>query len=144
MVMGLTAKQSRFVNSYKELGDATKSAISAGYAPKSAYVEGSRLLKNVKVLAEIQQWKAKKSTEITKEDFVDLALKDYKELEVTEANKPRFLDIAGKALGYLGVEKNSPSQINNSTINILSIDTNNLSQEKIWDKVRSLIENNPQ
>ena len=33
---------------------ATQAAIGAGYSPKTAHVQGSRLLKNVKVMSEIQ------------------------------------------------------------------------------------------
>ena len=33
---------------------ATQAAIGAGYSPKTAHVQGSRMLKNVKVMSEIQ------------------------------------------------------------------------------------------
>ena len=47
---GLTGKQQAFVAAYLANGfNATKAAISAGYAPGSAYAEGSRLLRNPKV-----------------------------------------------------------------------------------------------
>lgn len=45
-----------------------------------------------------------------------MAVNDYKALELTEANKPRFLDIAGKALGYIG--SNQDSKVTNQTLNI--------------------------
>ena len=34
--------------------NATQAAIGAGYSPKTAHVQGSRMLKNVKVMSEIQ------------------------------------------------------------------------------------------
>lgn len=52
----LTPKQTRFVAEYLANGlNATKAAISAGYSAKNADTEGSRLLVNVKVAAEISR-----------------------------------------------------------------------------------------
>ena len=49
----LTQKQQRFVDAYLETGHIQNAAIKAGYAKSGAHVEGSRLLKNPKVLAKI-------------------------------------------------------------------------------------------
>ncbi len=50
----LTGKQLTFKAEYFSNGfNATKAAIAAGYAPDSAHVEGSRLLRNAKVSAAI-------------------------------------------------------------------------------------------
>ena len=50
----LTGKQQAFVAAYLSNGfNATKAAVEAGYAPDSAHVEGSRLLRNAKVQAAI-------------------------------------------------------------------------------------------
>ena len=49
----LTQKQQRFVDAYLETGHIQNAAIKAGYARSGAHVEGSRLLKNPKVLAKI-------------------------------------------------------------------------------------------
>lgn len=133
----LTTKQQRFIEAYKQHGDATKAAISAGYAVKSANVEGSRLLKSAKILAELKHWKHRKASEMTKHDFVDLALQDYRQLDVTEPNKPRFLDLAGKALGHLG--NNVPS-ITNNTLNVTKIEMNSLPSPAKWDALRSIME----
>ncbi|PTG00729.1 terminase small subunit [Staphylococcus chromogenes] len=46
---GLTPRQVRFVNEYIKTLNITQSAIKAGYAPNSAHVTGSRLLRNEKV-----------------------------------------------------------------------------------------------
>jgi phage terminase small subunit len=51
--MSLTAKQLRFVEAYLLDPNGKKAAIAAGYSPKSAEVEGSRLLSNAKVAAEL-------------------------------------------------------------------------------------------
>ncbi|WP_105989222.1 terminase small subunit [Staphylococcus agnetis] len=45
----LTPRQVRFVNEYIKTLNITQSAIKAGYAPNSAHVTGSRLLRNEKV-----------------------------------------------------------------------------------------------
>ncbi|MGV3187936.1 terminase small subunit [Staphylococcus chromogenes] len=50
----LTPKQVRFVNEYIKTLNITRSAIKAGYAPNSAHVTGSRLLRNEKVNEYIQ------------------------------------------------------------------------------------------
>ena len=42
---GLTDKQKKFAWEYWNLGNATKSAINAGYSERSAYSQGSALLK---------------------------------------------------------------------------------------------------
>lgn len=47
----LPLKQRKFVKYYKETGNGTKSAKLAGYSEKSAAVQASRLLRNEKVLA---------------------------------------------------------------------------------------------
>ncbi len=47
--MKLNQKQKRFCEEYVRLGNATRSAIEAGYSKKTAYSQGQRLLKNVEV-----------------------------------------------------------------------------------------------
>ena len=132
----LNSRQSKFLASYQLTGNATESAINAGYSAKTAHIEGYRLLKHPKILAELNAWKDKKLTmQLSKTDFVDLAISDYKQLEVTEPNKPRFLDIAGKALGYIGNESKNQSITNNTQINI-NIDAN---QNELWDIARKLL-----
>lgn len=46
---GSAVKLKKFADSYLETGDATKSAISAGYSAKSARQKGNQLLRNEKV-----------------------------------------------------------------------------------------------
>ena len=139
MASKLTSKQSKFIASYQITGNGTQAAINAGYSEKSAPTLACQLLANPKVKAQLEAWKAKKTSECTKDDFVDLALSDYKNLEITEPNKPRFLDIAGKALGYIGPQ-NIPSVTNNTQINITL--TGNETQEQLWAMTRKLLEGN--
>lgn len=136
----LTLKQERFITAYKQLGDATKAAISAGYSAKSANVEANRLLKNPKILEAVKQLKIARNSAITKDDFVGMAIEDYKSLDTTEPNKPRFLDLAGKALGYTGSGAlNGPQSVtNNVQININEVNT--LPQLDKWNVLRGLLE----
>mgnify|MGYP001178587014 FL=1 len=43
-----------FIEAYCMGENATQAAIGAGYSPKTAHVQGSRMLRNVKVLSHIQ------------------------------------------------------------------------------------------
>lgn len=53
--MALTAKQAKFVAEYAVDLNATQAAIRAGYSEKTAYSQGSRLLKDVEVQHALQQ-----------------------------------------------------------------------------------------
>jgi len=50
--MKFTFKQQRFIDSYN--GNATEAAINANYSPKSADVQGVRLLRNARIVEAIQ------------------------------------------------------------------------------------------
>jgi len=52
--MPLNARQSRFVNEYLVDMNATNAAVRAGYSPKTAKSQASRLLTNVYLKTEIQ------------------------------------------------------------------------------------------
>lgn len=68
----LTDKQARFVREYLVDLNAKQAAIRAGYSPRSAEVEGSRLLKHAKVSAAIARERCEigKRTGITPERVV--------------------------------------------------------------------------
>jgi phage terminase small subunit len=59
--VSLTPRQLRFVEEYLLDLNATAAARRAGYSPKTAEVQGSRLLRNVKVQSEIQQLQCERS-----------------------------------------------------------------------------------
>lgn len=63
-VRDLTAQQARFVEEYLLDLNATQAAIRAGYSPRSAEVEGSRLLRNAKVADEVARAKAERSARV--------------------------------------------------------------------------------
>jgi phage terminase small subunit len=66
-VAGLSDKQKRFVDEYLIDLNATQAAIRAGYSPKTAQEQSSRLLSNVMIQALIQERRleAQKRNEIT-------------------------------------------------------------------------------
>lgn len=57
----MTAKQKRFCDEYMIDLNATQAAIRAGYSPKTACEQASRLLANVKVQDEIARQMAERS-----------------------------------------------------------------------------------
>jgi len=89
----LNHRQTAFVQAYLKSGNATKSAIQAGYSPKTAYSNGQRLLKNDEVARVLQQYhqEAMIESKITVEDVLrrinylaDNAKEDYAKLKALE------------------------------------------------------------
>ena len=58
----LTPRQHRFAEAYAACGNATEAAKRAGYSEKTAYAQGSRLLKHADVAALITQLQADAAT----------------------------------------------------------------------------------
>ena len=141
MAKAINTMEAKFLGFYlaDPTGNATQAALKAGYSPKSAGQQGSQLLRKPKLIAEIEKHKASRREELSKESYIDLAIKDYKSLDAKEPNKPRFLDIAGKALGYIGANNDQkPSTINNLTqINITGAEN----QSELWELTRKLLGN---
>lgn len=69
----LTEKQKLFAEIYVRNFNATQAAIKAGYAPASAFVTGSRLLKHTKVRAYVDELKAlkKEALLLSEDDIVE-------------------------------------------------------------------------
>lgn len=59
----MTAKQKRFCEEFVKTGNATQSAIKAGYSEKSANEQGARLLAKVSIKSYIQSLQAEIKTE---------------------------------------------------------------------------------
>jgi phage terminase small subunit len=60
-VIPLTPKHARFVAEYLIDSNATQAAIRCGYRAKSAHVQGARMLRNVKVRAELTRRQAEQA-----------------------------------------------------------------------------------
>ena len=63
----MTERQERFCQEYSKLGNATQSAINAGYSEKTAYSCGQRLLKDVEVQTRIKELQG----EIKNQNIID-------------------------------------------------------------------------
>ena len=59
----MTAKQKRFCEEFVKTGNATQSAIKAGYSEKTANEQGARLLAKVSIKSYIQSLQAEIKTE---------------------------------------------------------------------------------
>ena len=136
----LTSKQAKFVASYQLTHDATESAKNAGYSAKNAAPQGCRLMKDPEILAELSQWRAKKGQELSKPDFIDMAMEDYRNVEVKEPNRPRFLEIVGKTLGHLGsgIDSRPQQSVTLNQININAIESS-ASSADLWSLTRKLL-----
>ena len=66
--MAITWKQQKFIDEYMADLNATQAAIRAGYSEKTAYSQGSRLLSNVEIKAEVER--RMKATRMTADDIV--------------------------------------------------------------------------
>ena len=98
--MALTPKQQAFIENYMIDLNATKAAIAAGYSPKTAQEQGSRLLSNVMVAKalEIEQRKRTNSAGITAE-YVLLGIKGIAdEEEGRNTDKLKAFELLGKHL----------------------------------------------
>ena len=81
----LNDKQKRFVYEYSLDLNATQAAIRAGYAQKTAYSQGQRLLKNVEISAEIGRMR--KETEKRTEVTLDRIIAEYSRVAFTGLSK---------------------------------------------------------
>ena len=138
----LTAKQSLFIEAYKSTGNLKQAVIQAGYSPRSdgsLAVEANRLLKNPKISLELANWKLKKAKDLTKDDYVDIAMGVFKGGEFKEEpSRVRGLELVGKTLGYVGNDGGSrPNQTLNMQINV----TGSELPPELWELTRKLIGN---
>lgn len=133
-----------FVNEYVISQNASKSARAAGYNTKRPSITGYKLLQKPAIKAAIAAYQAAelekseeklKTFELSKEKFTETAWKKFETVE-DETIKPRYLDIAGRSLGYLG--KDGASTTNNNLI--INVDAKSLPAGERWDRLRQLID----
>lgn len=137
--MALTAKMQKFVASYQLTSNSTQSAINAGYSVKTAPQAGCRMLKNPKIVNELEQWRVKKSKEYSKDDLIDKCMNDYEAVDVKEANRPRFIELTAKLLNYIG--SNQDSRPNQSlTVNVSL--TGKETEQELLGMIRKLLTGN--
>ena len=89
-----------FAREYVRTGKQRLAAIAAGYAPGSADVQGSRLMKRPGVVAEVQRLEALRDAE-EKIDrlYVLKGLYDMAEEAEKDSDRIRALELLGKSLG---------------------------------------------
>lgn len=93
-------RQNRFVCEYLKTGNATESAIQAGYSKKTAYSIGQRLLKNVEIMKNIEEHREKISQET--QLSVSEIVKEIRCMALnaeTESNRLKAYDMLMKHLG---------------------------------------------
>lgn len=83
--MALTAKQKTFVAEYLVDLNATRAAKEAGYSEKTAFVQGSRMLRNVKVRKAVEEGQKKKLAKL--EISAEAVLNEIKLLAFARMNK---------------------------------------------------------
>ena len=134
--MPLTPKQHRFVTEYLVDLNASQAALRAGYSPRTAPQQGSRLLKNVDVQAAIatQQSQQLQAVEVRIEDVLrdlkaiahtDLqTLSEQSGIQARWADKLKALELLMKHLGLAAPEQHqhlhqhvhfTPEQLNRMT-----------------------------
>ncbi len=120
----LTPKQQQFAREYLVDFNATQAAIRAGYSEKTACEQGSRLLANVKVQAEIQRLGQKSAAklEITRESIMrELAAMGFAHPvgKVKLPEKLRALELLGKAVGMFD-SREAPAAAENNLFNAIA------------------------
>jgi phage terminase small subunit len=114
----INERQSLFVSEYLKIGNATESAIKAGYSSKTSYSIGQRLLKNVEIMRIIGKHREEISREA--ELTVSEVVKEIRQLALkakSESNRLKAYDMLMKHLGgYVNdlriIESLSEDQVN--------------------------------
>lgn len=96
----------RFAQEYVVDLNETQAAIRAGYSPKTAHAQASRLLKNVKVREYVKDAISSRSkrTEITQ----DRVLQEYAKIAFTDL--PGIVNFDGRSMSVEDFEKLTPAQ----------------------------------
>ena len=133
----MNERQSNFVSEYLKTGNASESAIRAGYSKKTAYSIGQRLLKNVEIQKEIEKHREKisKETELTISEVVKEIRALAQDAE-SDSNKLKAYDMLMKHLGgYVNelkiIDSLSDEKINELCEKIIERFETNGKQERI-------------
>ena len=98
----MNIKQAVFVREYAVDSNATQAAIRAGYSRRTAYAQGSRLLKNAEVHAEIEARQKRQSARVDVE--IDEIVQGLRSIAEDASAPPAARVSAWKALGdYKGM-----------------------------------------
>jgi phage terminase small subunit len=96
----LTPKRQTFATSYALTGNGVQSAIEAGYAPGSAHVEASRLLRVAKVAAAIDEERARlrERSDLKAQDVIDGLRQIAEDESARNSDRIRAYELLGKHL----------------------------------------------
>jgi phage terminase small subunit len=150
----LTDKQRLFCLYYVKSFNQTMAAIKAGYAPDSAHVEGSRLIRNAKVAAYIREIKGKMHQELfidamdVLNKYIQIAfadITDYVEFGNREMTKKEIVDHDGdgnpvfdeSTESYSFVDLKDSNSVDGSLINEVKQGRDGVSI-KLADKMKAL------
>jgi phage terminase small subunit len=120
----LSPKQEKFAREYLKDFHTTNAALRAGYSPKSATAQGSRLLSKANVLEIIEKGKQKQiikcevSQEYVLKGFLKIAERGLDESNWEPKSANKALEMLGKHLG-MWVEKNETKLTGELTIQTL-------------------------
>lgn len=128
MKNGLTKKQKEFADEYMKTGNATESAIKAGYSSKTAYAIGNEALKKSKIKEYINQKQEKIEEKITmniaerQQFLVDIILGNIKDTKIILNEQRRYTPV--KVVPSLDIRLKASDQLNRmqgvytSTLNV--------------------------
>lgn len=128
MKNGLTKKQKEFADEYMKTGNATESAIKAGYSKKTAYAIGNEALKKSKIKEYINQKQEKIEEKITmniaerQQFLVDIILGNIKDTKIILNEQRRYTPV--KVVPSLDIRLKASDQLNRmqgvytSTLNV--------------------------
>lgn len=128
MKNGLTKKQKEFADEYMKTGNATESAIKAGYSKKTAYAIGNEALKKSKIKEYINQKQEKIEEKITmniaerQQFLVDIILGNIKDTKIILNKQRRYTPV--KVVPSLDIRLKASDQLNRmqgvytSTLNV--------------------------
>lgn len=137
----LTDMQEKFAVEYVKSGNATASAINAGYSEKTADVQGSRMTRNVKIMRRIRELKEEMGMQVdTEEDTILEMLKQISEDMNAETNhRLKAIEMIAKIRGYY---KDAPeiNVDNSTTFNPAEMTDDELAQEmsKLQDEMEDM------
>lgn len=128
MKNGLTKRQKEFADEYMKTGNATESAIKAGYSTKTAYAIGNEALKKSKIKEYINQKQEKIEEKITmniaerQQFLVDIILGNIKDTKIILNEQRRYTPV--EVVPSLDIRLKASDQLNRmqgvytSTLNV--------------------------
>jgi phage terminase small subunit len=140
--VALTVRQSRFVEAFLKNPNATEAAVAAGYSRKTAYAQGSRLLKNAEVARAIAEAQGRRAERV--EVKADDILRELLRLATTDIGKA-FNPETGQLLPLHEMPEEVRRSISGIEVETLwegrdanRRDIGTVHKVKFWDKVRGL------